>query len=439
MSRMPILGQLSRAAGVLVAVTVLVLGTAVPAAADHLVVEIGGPDAVTVGETATITVTGRWADTGEPAEGATVVFYAVKGFAGVTGEAELGSGTLNEVGVASFDITMQVAGVQTIRLDVAVAGQLDSGAISMPVTIGEQVHRPEAGIDIPGVGTWVVVSVVGTVWTVMLIATWWAIRVSRSPTGEGQEPSPRLTLAVLAFGVMAVFGVSMVTLFIRSPNTHSNLDPEGYNRTPLAFVEASYAYEGLARAHDMEDATAADGRQLFLSRGCAGCHGVNAEGAATAPSPALASREWLEQIVRNGLVGMPSYLVDELNELELDAIFAFLVEARQSGIASSPTPTSQQTGDPESTSFADDVLPIFVAKCGSCHGDDGGWTATDYASVMSSGHHAPVVIPGDVEDSELAKRVLGLPEAGPSMPPTGELTDQELRTIIDWIIAGASE
>jgi mono/diheme cytochrome c family protein len=44
--------------------------------------------------------------------------------------------------------------------------------------------------------------------------------------------------------------------------------------------------------------------------------------------------------------------------------------------------------------FIQDIQPIFEANCVLCHGSLGGWDATSYNEVMTSGDHAPVVIPG---------------------------------------------
>ena len=110
---------------------------------------------------------------------------------------------------------------------------------------------------------------------------------------------------------------------------------------------------------------------------------------------------------------------------------------------SGPTPTGEAPSTPtpaaEAPSFAADVLPIFEAKCTVCHGTLGGWDASSYESVMNTGVNAPVVIPGDPENSLLAHKILGTQEEGTIMPPTGPLPDDEIQVILDWIAAGAPE
>jgi hypothetical protein len=59
--------------------------------------------------------------------------------------------------------------------------------------------------------------------------------------------------------------------------------------------------------------------------------------------------------------------------------------------------------------------------------------------VMTTGDHAPVVIPGDAANSILAQKLLGTSTFGGIMPPGGKLPDATIQIILDWIIAGAPE
>ncbi len=86
--------------------------------------------------------------------------------------------------------------------------------------------------------------------------------------------------------------------------------------------------------------------------------------------------------------------------------------------------------------FTTDVLPIFQAKCTVCHGTMGGWTASSYSSVMTTGTHGQVVKPGDSTNSLLVQKLQGTQSL---MPPSGKLSDAEIQVIIDWINAGALE
>src|ERR1035441_3466853 len=58
-------------------------------------------------------------------------------------------------------------------------------------------------------------------------------------------------------------------------------------------------------------------------------------------------------------------------------------------------------------SFKEDVLPVFVGRCVSCHQSGGegyvktGLDLTSYAGVMKGTKFGPMVIPGDPESSNL--------------------------------------
>ena len=88
-------------------------------------------------------------------------------------------------------------------------------------------------------------------------------------------------------------------------------------------------------------------------------------------------------------------------------------------------------------SFANDVMSLFEVECTQCHGAAGGWDASSYDAVMTSGENAPSVIPGDAENSLLAQKMLGTHSEGIIMPPAGKLPDDQIQIIVDWINAGA--
>lgn len=56
---------------------------------------------------------------------------------------------------------------------------------------------------------------------------------------------------------------------------------------------------------------------------------------------------------------------------------------------------------------------------------------------MNSGAHAPNVIPGDADNSPLARRILGTQSQGGLMPPAGMMPEGEIEIILNWILAGA--
>ncbi|MEK6223138.1 MAG: hypothetical protein N2D54_12910, partial [Chloroflexota bacterium] len=102
--------------------------------------------------------------------------------------------------------------------------------------------------------------------------------------------------------------------------------------------------------------------------------------------------------------------------------------------------TEESGGAGGGVSFAASVIPIFDSKCTICHDEDdmdGGWIGTNYEDVINSGDNGPAVIPGDLENSLLAIKILGLQEEGDIMPPKRVLSEETIQTILDWIEAGA--
>lgn len=433
------------------------------AGAAHLVIEASGPQEVIVGEELEIGASVHLAD-GTPVPGATVVFFADSFFAGVSGEIRLGAVVTNGLGVATFPLVFSVRGVHRVRLEVGDGTETQQAGLTIGVNNGPQIVASEAGVEIPGLGSWLVTLVIAVVWAIMIVAASWMMRVSRTHREEDDdtttpedEQSPngrrrmgRINVAAIATGVMVLLAVGLVAVLIRSPDTHHNLDPEGYSRSPVAYLDAAYVYPGPGLVDDavLTGDAVADGRAQFLKLGCAGCHGIDAQGAASARSPVFATRQWLGTVVRTGLPGgMPAYAASDLSDADLDTIHAFLLEARDvladevpvgnGGSAPISTTTTTVAGAAATPGFAD-VQGILQPNCSSCHGTFGGWSAADYDSVLNSGDNGPAVIPGDPEGSILVQKLLGTQTFGSLMPPAGSLSDSDIRVIVDWIAAGAA-
>lgn len=310
----------------------LILLPATVANADHVQVDVSAPSGGELGETIRITAVVTDTETGDAVEGTELVFFSSASFAGVGGFLELGEAVTNDLGVAVFDYELRRLGTHTITIE----GGGEPNVVSIPVSVGGQLYRSEARLGIlPGAGGWVVTTVIASVWVIMIVVGILIVRVawrrSRSEVAEGEAPgqgrlSDWLNVSTVVTLIMILVATGLVALLIRSPNTSHNRNPEGYDRSAVAFVEGAYLYPdfGLSEGTDFAEL----GRGLYVTNGCAGCHGVNAEGTTTARSPAFASYDWTRQVIRTGLPGMPSYSSQELNDTELNEIFAFLAEAR---------------------------------------------------------------------------------------------------------------
>jgi mono/diheme cytochrome c family protein len=177
---------------------------------------------------------------------------------------------------------------------------------------------------------------------------------------------------------------------------------------------------------------ATSGAEIFSSV-CAECHGADGEGDI---GPALNTTEYQSGVTDGELfetisLGHEASVMVPWGEiLTSDQIQQLVAHIRTLDTASlGPTP--------EGVSYSRDIVPIFEAKCAGCHGALGGWDASSYGSVINSGDNGPAVIPGDVEGSLLAQKLLGTHTFGTIMPPGGSLPEDEIQIILEWIDIGA--
>lgn len=450
----------------LVAALSIVAGLAAlaPAGAQELEIEVFAPEQGITGQPVEIAAFVREAGTGRPVEGATVVFFGDASFVGVGGVIELGRAITNEAGFGILRPSFSVSRVHEVRVEMLDAPEVEPVSVSIAVSVGAQIIEPEAGVSIPGVGSWVVTLIIGFVWSIMIVAAVLGM-VAVSRAGRQAEATaadsgtdrrarrliPQLSVAHLAAGIMVVLGIGLVTLLLRSPESHSNLNPEGYDRTAVAYLEAAYVYPGPGHAAAaLTGDSVTDGRVLFMSYGCAGCHGVDGQGTAAARTPAFATRQWTESVVRAGVPGgMPAYPAGDLTEDQLDLIHFFLLDARDRITAlgltttTSPVVTTSAPPDPgegpSAIGYEEDIAALLTAECGACHGSAGGWSAGTYREVIESGDNGPAVIPGDVANSILAQKISGTQTFGAVMPPGQPLPPEEVALILAWIETGAPE
>lgn len=120
----------------------------------------------------------------------------------------------------------------------------------------------------------------------------------------------------------------------RSPETHANVRPEGFDRTPIGYVGESIPFAGIGLA-DPGLAAGADpltrGKLLFLGYGCATCHGLTGQGGVVGPALSLEELylDDFRPLLRAGPAGMPAFTEGVLSDDDLDAVYAFLKAARR--------------------------------------------------------------------------------------------------------------
>ncbi|MGD2161545.1 MAG: c-type cytochrome, partial [Anaerolineales bacterium] len=177
---------------------------------------------------------------------------------------------------------------------------------------------------------------------------------------------------------------------------------------------------------------AVSGEEVYLDL-CAQCHGDMGEGgigpALRATSFQLSNTD--QEIFDSVSLGHPATPMIAWGEvLTSDQIWELVNVIRN-------LPESSETEPSSPLTFTDSVLPIFEDSCTACHGSLGGWDASTYEAALESGDHAPVIIPGDADNSLLVQKMLGTQTIGGIMPPGGLLPESQVQIIIDWIEAGA--
>ena len=97
-------------------------------------------------------------------------------------------------------------------------------------------------------------------------------------------------------------------------------------------------------------------------------------------------------------------------------------------------------------SFSEDVMPIFVGRCVSCHhaGGEGteksGLDLTTYAGVMKGTKFGPMIIPGDARSSNLMLLLDWRASAELRMPHgKKQLSSCDRNAIRAWIQEGAKD
>jgi mono/diheme cytochrome c family protein len=177
---------------------------------------------------------------------------------------------------------------------------------------------------------------------------------------------------------------------------------------------------------------------------CTQCHGLDGMGSVGPTLNDLSddTDQEIGDVIRNGISEsfMPAFS-SLLSDAQIQELVTLIRQFPPPQPTAQPslqaTPSSQPT--PSKLTFVANIQPIFQESCVMCHGRLGGWDSSSYQAVMTTGDHGPVVIPGDVANSLLAQKIQGSSAGGGIMPPSGELPDEIVQTILQWIAEGALE
>jgi mono/diheme cytochrome c family protein len=103
-------------------------------------------------------------------------------------------------------------------------------------------------------------------------------------------------------------------------------------------------------------------------------------------------------------------------------------------VAADDLPTEQ------AARFLNDVQPLLIARCVSCHGPDkqeGNLRLDSSAAAKAGGDRGPAIVPGDVDKSLLVKAI-SFVDPDFQMPPRQKLSENEIATLTEWVRTGAA-
>lgn len=93
--------------------------------------------------------------------------------------------------------------------------------------------------------------------------------------------------------------------------------------------------------------------------------------------------------------------------------------------------------------YSTEIAPIMSNNCNSCHsGGQNGFDSSPYDDLLastSSRYNSNHVIPEDPDGSPLVDKIEANPDFGSRMPQGGQLTNDQINKIRQWIEEGANE
>ena len=142
-----------------------------------------------------------------------------------------------------------------------------------------------------------------------------------------QGTSKYVFLPLFIGAVVLLIALSLLAIIAFGPYTHANLDA-GYNpnytRTNQILIGAPIPYSGDGLAVSPASDLVQRGKQLFVTKGCATCHGLDGHGGIIGPSIVGTKAAKLRIRTTVGPKGMPAYAPGALTDEDLAAIAAYL-------------------------------------------------------------------------------------------------------------------
>jgi mono/diheme cytochrome c family protein len=142
-----------------------------------------------------------------------------------------------------------------------------------------------------------------------------------------QGASKYVLLPAFIGAAVLLIALTLLVIIAYGPYTHANLDAgydPSYTRTNQILVGAPIPFTGDGIAVQPSNDLIERGKQLFVTEGCATCHGLDGHGGIIGPSIVGTKAEKLRVRTTVGPQGMPAYAPSALTDEDLAAIAAYL-------------------------------------------------------------------------------------------------------------------
>ncbi len=171
------------------AIAIAALSLTGTARAAHVRVDLSLPDQPAIGQPTEIQAHFH-SESDAVIAGMTVTFHEEVSFGGVTGDVELGRAVTDENGVATLTYEPRTAGTHEILVHYTYGdGEAEDAAASLTVpATGQQLYRSTAGVKIPGLNAWLLMTLVAAVWAILLSV---ALRVIAIAHADDASPMGR--------------------------------------------------------------------------------------------------------------------------------------------------------------------------------------------------------------------------------------------------------
>lgn len=173
----------------------LLLALVHPAAAEGpATLELQAPKEVRLGDEVSVTATLRDGN-GAPIPGATIILWSPGEFLSVSDAVELGRAATNVQGHVTFRYEARSGGAVSLNASFAGDARNAPAQAAAPLQVqgsAQLTHHPREGVRVPGVSVWILVGILGGVWsTYFSVAVLLTLIAREGPKGGAYGPGGR--------------------------------------------------------------------------------------------------------------------------------------------------------------------------------------------------------------------------------------------------------